>query len=200
MYCPPLPDCLLIRLQSSDNLCAVPQGNLEPVVCMPGFYCPPGGQQQIECPRGHFCPLGTVTPFECTVMSICSPGSSHQIPLLGLFLCLLLDVLILGVCIVLRYSTALKGLAGFFHLVRPGPYFLSDEDGSTANIPRVQQFQDFFNRDNIHSYGLSLDFTDICLRLRRGKREILCGLRGTIHSGSVLGIMGASGSGKCENR
>ena len=167
---------------------------------MPGFYCPPGGQEQIECPQGHFCPLGTVTPHECTVMSICSPGSSYQIPLLGLFLCLLLDVLMIGICIILRSSSPSKKLRQFIRLTRHRSHPQADEDGSKANSPRLQQFQDFFNVDNIHSFCLNLTFTDICLRPRRSKREILSGLEGTIHSSSVLGIIGASGSGKCEDR
>ncbi|KAL4984137.1 putative ABC transporter [Aspergillus falconensis] len=43
---------------------------------------------------------------------------------------------------------------------------------------------------------MDLTFSDIHLRLGHPPREILSGLHGTIRSGSVLGIIGASGSGK----
>ena len=200
MYCPPSADCLLTRLQSSGNLCAVPQGEFEPVVCPPGFYCPPGKQQQIQCPRGHFCPIGTVTPFKCTTMSICTAGSSHQVQLLGMFLCLLLDVLMIGGCLILRSSSPSSRLTRYLHLnkFRSRPPF--DEKGANSNFPRSKEFHEYFANDGTPCFRLDLTFTDICLHPRHAQRNILSGLRGTVHSGSVLGIIGASGSGKCENR
>ncbi|KAL3485492.1 P-loop containing nucleoside triphosphate hydrolase protein [Aspergillus germanicus] len=138
VFCPPSPDCLLRRLKSSANICIKSQGDFEPVICRPGYYCPPPGTQQLPCPSGHFCPLGTVTPFKCTALSVCAEGSSHETPLLALMLCVLLDIL----------------------------------------------------------FSLDLTFTGINLRLGRPPRDILCNVHGTIRSGSVFGIIGASGSGK----
>jgi len=52
-YCPPTTECQALRAMKQTCL---PQGRLEPVVCKPGYYCPPGGKEQIECPKGEKLP------------------------------------------------------------------------------------------------------------------------------------------------
>ncbi|KAF9890731.1 hypothetical protein FE257_005597 [Aspergillus nanangensis] len=202
MYCPPSPDCLLTRLQNSPNLCTTLQGPLEPTICMPGFYCPPGGKQQLECPRGYFCPLGAVAPRRCAAMSICAPGSSHATPLLGLFLCLLLDLTMIGTCVFLRASLPSsklqRYLRGIHRRSRSQPAV--DDSANDKLEEDMQQLRGDFPGEttgNFPGFRLELSFRGIHLHPRHSRREILSGLEGRVHSGSVLGIIGASGSGKC---
>jgi hypothetical protein len=197
VFCPPSPDCLLRRLQSSANICIAPQGNLEPVICRPGYYCPPPGTQQLPCPSGHYCPLGTVTPFKCTALSICAEGSAHQTPLLALVLCVLLDILVCGVCILLRSSSSSAKLSRYFRCNQGRPRSSVDEAESGSDDVCLRQLDGLFPHCN-NGFALDLTFTGINLRLGRPPRDILFNLHGTIRSGSVFGIIGASGSGKCE--
>jgi ABC-type transport system involved in Fe-S cluster assembly fused permease/ATPase subunit len=60
------------------------------------------------------------------------------------------------------------------------------------------ELRDFFNSELVPDGRLALSFIDISLQPRRYPRKILSGLNGAVHCGSVLGIIGASGSGKCE--
>jgi hypothetical protein len=200
VFCPPTPDCLLRRLQTSTNICVTSQGDLEPVICRPGYYCPPPGTQQLTCPGGHFCPLGTVTPFKCTALSICTEGSSHETPLLALVLCVLLDILVCGVCIVLRSSSSSSSgvLSRFIRFSQPRPGLSADEAESSGDGVCLQQLDGLFPHSN-NELSLGLTFTGINLRLGRPPRDILSNLHGTIRSGFVFGIIGASGSGKCRD-
>lgn len=131
-------------------------------------------------------------------MSICAAGSSYQVPLLGIFLCLLIDAFIIGLFIALRAQSLLGLLTRYLHLKQVG------QKDADADLLRLQQsqafrFQDFLNEDKISDVSLNLSFTNIFLRSKHPKRTILSRLQGTIHSGSVLGIIGASGSGKCKS-
>jgi hypothetical protein len=197
VFCPPSPDCLLRRLQSSANICRASQGHFEPVICPPGYYCPPPGTQQLKCLRGHFCPLGTVTPFKCTALSICGEGSSHPTPLLALVLCVLLDILICGICILFQSSSPSRKLSRYLFFKQPPPHLPVDE-GEYSNDAICLQPLDGLLPYNGTGLSLDLTFTGINLRLGRPPRDILSDVHGAIRSGTVFGIIGASGSGKCE--
>ncbi|KAE8140279.1 hypothetical protein BDV38DRAFT_290517 [Aspergillus pseudotamarii] len=195
-FCLPSLDCLLTRLQSGgENLCASAQGKFEPVICNAGFYCPAGGKQKIQCPRGHFCPLGTVAPFPCSVMSICPAGSTYQTPLLGFFLCFLLDCLMIGMCVASRTQSSLRQMMQPLRLTHLHPQSRTGESEAQAVVSRLE-LRDFFNPELVPDGGLVLSFTSIDLHPRRSPRKVLSGLNGAVHCGSVLGIIGASGSGK----
>ncbi|KAL4899814.1 hypothetical protein BDW74DRAFT_171221 [Aspergillus multicolor] len=194
-FCPPSPDCLLRRLQSSANICLESQGNYEPVICQPSFYCVPPGTQQLECPKGYFCPLGTVMPFKCTVLSICREGSSHQTPLLALMLSVLLDILVCGICILFRSPSPSRQLSRYLCFNQPPPSLPVDGGESSNDTACLQRLGDFFP-ENTDRFSPDLTFSGICLRLGRPPRDILSDVHGTVRSGSVFGIIGASGSGK----
>lgn len=198
VFCPPSPDCLLRRLQSSTNICLAPQGGFEPVICPPGYYCPPPGTQQLKCLREYFCPLGTVTPFKCTALSICGEGSSHQTPLLALVLCVLLDILVCGICILFRSSSPSQKVLRYLCFNQSPPSLPVDEGEYSNGAVCLQRLDGLFP---YNTTGLSLDltFTGINLRLGRPVRDILSDVHGAIRSGTVFGIIGASGSGKCES-
>lgn len=47
-------------------------------------------------------------------------------------------------------------------------------------------------------FGLSFEFQDLAFKPPKSNRKILSEVSGTIHAGSLWGVMGASGAGKCE--
>lgn len=46
--------------------------------------------------------------------------------------------------------------------------------------------------------GLDIKFNDISYRVKGSCKHILTGISGSAQKGSMIGIMGPSGSGKCE--
>ncbi len=97
--CPPTIDCQLTRLGS--KYCAA-QGQFEPELCAPGYYCP-DPSQQIICPEGTYCIRGSSEPRPCPPMSICPEGTEIRRYYGGVVISLLLDFLILGLFLYLRY-------------------------------------------------------------------------------------------------
>ena len=104
-FCPPVPPCQHARL--AGGTCVPAMGQLEPVVCQQGNYCPPGGQEQIQCPAGHFCSVGAYKPTPCSVGSKCPPGTSRDMSFLPLGLLVLIDCLLI-------LLTAIPGVLAFF--------------------------------------------------------------------------------------
>jgi ABC-type multidrug transport system fused ATPase/permease subunit len=47
-------------------------------------------------------------------------------------------------------------------------------------------------------FGLSFEFQDLGFKPPKSSKPILADVSGTIHAGSLWGVMGASGAGKCE--
>jgi len=52
--------------------------------------------------------------------------------------------------------------------------------------------------ESSRNVGLEVKFSDIGLRIKSSGKQILSGISGAAQEGSILGIMGPSGSGKCE--
>jgi ABC-type multidrug transport system fused ATPase/permease subunit len=152
--------------------------------------------QQLECSRGHFCPLGTVTPFKCTALSICPKGSSHQTPLLLLVLCVLLDIVVCVICILFRRLPPSRKLSRYLPFNRPPPRLSVDEGGSSNDSFCLWPLDGLFPA-NANEISIDLTFAGISLSLGHPPRDVLSDVHGIIRSGSVFGIIGASGSGKC---
>jgi len=49
-------------------------------------------------------------------------------------------------------------------------------------------------------FGLSFEFQDLGFKAPSNGKVILSDVSGTIHAGSLWGVMGASGAGKCKDR
>ncbi|KAG9877171.1 hypothetical protein KCV05_g21830, partial [Aureobasidium melanogenum] len=101
--CPPTWQCAVLR--ANQGTCPYPQGALEPLVCPGGSYCPPGGKIRIPCEAGTFCPQGSFEPIKCDTGAYCPWASSHQIPLLPLYVVAAIDFVLLCVLVAgLAYS------------------------------------------------------------------------------------------------
>lgn len=50
----------------------------------------------------------------------------------------------------------------------------------------------------LSNIGLEIGFDQLGFRLKSGGRSILEGVSGTVKPGSLLGVMGPSGAGKCK--
>ncbi|KAF3384736.1 ABC transporter G family member 2 [Penicillium rolfsii] len=72
---------------------------------------------------------------------------------------------------------------------------ISCEAESSGDRASLQQFDGVWPYSD-NEFSLDLTFTGINLRLGRSPRDVLGNVHGNIRSGSVFGIMGASGSGK----
>ena len=78
----------------------------------------------------------------------------------------------------------------------------SDEDTSDAGTnkkadPDIQQFVQSLSRCTIATnYGLSFGFENLMFRPKECSKPVLSGVKGEIRSGTLWGVMGASGAGK----
>ncbi|KAH0355838.1 hypothetical protein KCU83_g1524, partial [Aureobasidium melanogenum] len=95
--CPPTWQCAVLR--ANQGTCPYPQGSLEPLICPGGSYCPPGGKIRIPCEAGTFCPQGSFEPIKCDTGAYCPWASSHQIPLLPLYVVVAIDFVLLCVLV-----------------------------------------------------------------------------------------------------
>ena len=158
------------------------------MICAPGFYCPQGGKRQIICPAGHYCPLGSVEPFMCLPLSICPTGSMKELHLVGVLCCILLDVILL--CLWL-WPWLRKHLSAKIEV----------ENIETLPVPRLEEHKHELLpvlNESSHNVGLEVRFNEVSFCIKPSGKKILSGISGTAQEGSVLGIMGPSGSGKCE--
>ncbi|THY60006.1 hypothetical protein D6C97_03915 [Aureobasidium pullulans] len=101
--CPPTWQCAVLR--ANQATCPFAQGDLEPLICPGGSYCPPGGKTRIPCDAGTFCPQGSYKPIKCDKGAYCPWASAHQIPLLPLYVVISIDSLLLCLLVAgLAYS------------------------------------------------------------------------------------------------
>ncbi|THX21476.1 hypothetical protein D6D17_00014 [Aureobasidium pullulans] len=101
--CPPTWQCAVLR--ANQATCPFAQGDLEPLICPGGSYCPPGGKARIPCDAGTFCPQGSYKPIKCDKGAYCPWASAHQIPLLPLYVVISIDSLLLCLLVAgLAYS------------------------------------------------------------------------------------------------
>ncbi|KAE8157559.1 P-loop containing nucleoside triphosphate hydrolase protein [Aspergillus tamarii] len=205
IYCPPTQECQIRRFQEFLNSCPQPQGVDEPIVCPPGSFCPSGSQIH-PCPRGHYCPIGSVNPTPCMALSICPAGSEKEVQLLGLLCLLLVDAaLIIAYC--WRHMKSLRALSCTMRWKKPledtgvplQPHTAASDTYSptkTCWLTGLQPRGVEECRSPLPGNGIFIKFEGICLCLRQKDRPILTGISGEAHRGSLLGILGPSGSGK----
>ena len=226
-FCPPTIECQITRLQQTLNTCRLPQGVFEPIVCQPGSYCPPGGKIKFSCPPGHFCPIGSHIPTPCSYGAICPGGSQRQIYTMGFTAIIVLDILLLLIINwpslrgfyrkfqITRLSldipprrTETESNSRLSVL----PVTNIDLDGIVTRDRRATTLQTEKVEDDelelfikslarcvdARNLGLAFTFANLGLKLKND-REILAGVTGYIESGSMWGVMGASGAGKCKH-
>ena len=99
-FCPPTIACATRRLGSA--YCDAAQGMYEPFLCPPGSYCP-DSVAILPCPEGTFCLRGSVAPTDCGAFSYCPAGTEFRRFYGGLLLCLLLDVVLVGLFCVTKF-------------------------------------------------------------------------------------------------
>ncbi|CAD6506021.1 BgTH12-06953 [Blumeria graminis f. sp. triticale] len=212
-FCAPTPECLVHRLQSVDNVCYEPQGDHEPIICAPGYYCSPGGKTVEKCPKGHFCSLGAVEPTPCGPASICPSGAWKELVMDGFIAVIVIDFVLL----VLMIKPVMALAATLFRVLMGGSpasrasstLTVSDieEDAgrpaSTINDDEYISEKDRFSRFAASvkrcvgsaDVGMSFSFKNVSRTLESGK-EIVAPQTGHIEKGTLWGVMGASGAGK----
>lgn len=176
------------------------------MVCKAGFYCSPGGDTQLPCPQGYFCPLGTVSPFPCAPLSVCPEGSYKQIQVLP-FLCIgLLDFALLLLWTSSYWWEPLNKLFKPISTFRKNRTHEPEPEAGercrglsvVSNGPDdIGIFPSFIEQSRHRQ--LEIQFRGISMRVGSSKREVLRHQDGDIRSGSFLGVMGPSGSGKCRS-
>lgn len=212
-YCPPTTECQITRLQTLHNSCSMPQGIYEPVACAPGFFCPARGSKQLPCPSHHYCPLGSFRPWPCSSISVCPSGSSRQLPLIGVFLLVIVDLILLIGTVRSRskrqWSSWSKRQYMPFVRYRKKRHQMSSTVARQELEPlpevtdekflHLQQFvKSLQSCLGLNDVGLEIDFHDLGFQIGDEKKTILNGVSGNVKPGSLLGIMGPSGAGKCS--
>lgn len=212
-YCSPTAECQITRLQTLHNICSMPQGIYEPVACTPGFFCPAGGSKQLPCPSGHYCPLGSFRPWRCSSISVCPSGSSNQLPLIGVFLLVLVDLILL----IATMRSRLKRPGYSWSKIYDVPFVRHRKRGRqipcTVARQELEPFQVVTDEKFLHlqqfvkslqsclglnDVGLEIGFHDLGFHIGAENKTILSGVSGSVKPGSLLGIMGPSGAGKCS--
>lgn len=213
-FCQPTRDCQITRLQVLSNTCSEPQGTFEPIPCAPSFYCPKGGKQQLPCPAGHYCPLGSFEPWPCDAVSVCPFNSSRHFSLAGIVALALLDLLILVVAAqprmkrlwsAWRRSRTLASVHDRELPIEKVPGNVSQEmeelqiTNEETSLPLHQFVKSLQRCIQLSDIGLEIGFDQLGFQLQPDGRSILKGVSGIVKPGSLLGVMGASGAGKCKS-
>ncbi|KAF2013083.1 hypothetical protein BU24DRAFT_264171 [Aaosphaeria arxii CBS 175.79] len=207
-YCPPTKQCQARRLLMIKNICPEPQGLYEPHICAPGYYCPLGGRQKLQCPKGHFCPTGSERPRLCSGIHICPAGSSKQMPITGLTIVVLIDVLILLFILFPWLPTRVKRHMKLPLHVKDAIICtpLSRKRSSQRNSEILETYDGLQKFVESSKRGIGTDAARIQIEFEKlgftlkGKQgmvnEVLKDVTGSASPGSLLAVMGASGAGK----
>ena len=167
----------------------------------------------MPCPAGHYCPLGAFEPWPCDAVSVCPSNSSRHFSLTGIVATGLLDLLI----VVIAAQPRMKRLwhawrrSKILKLVddQEPPTEIASENvnqeieelqitSEETSLPLhqfVKSLQRCIQRSDI---GLEIGFDQLGFQLQSGGRSILKGVSGIVKPGSLLGVMGPSGAGKCK--
>ena len=179
----------------------------------------------IRCPKGYYCTLGSFEPTKCQYGAICPAGSQKQIPTLGLGFLIAIDFIVLiGVYLPSylmklqrrrRENLARSPAAAVYKSrsldLEKSPCSAKSACGESTSIhwPTRTAHEEISMIDfkrfiasmskciEAKELGLSFTFLDLGLRLGDDGKELLRDFTGRIDSGSMWGIMGASGAGKC---
>ena len=105
-----------------------------------------------------------------------------------------------GVHLESRISGIRRANTGFLAAM-DNEYNIEEEDGGLIldekTDPDIDQFVQSLSRSTVaSSFGLSFGFENLVFQPKRSKKPILSGVSGEIKSGTLVGVMGASGAGK----
>lgn len=167
----------------------------------------------MPCPAGHYCPLGSFEPWPCDAVSVCPFNSSRHFSLAGIVSLALLDLLTL----VVTAQPRMKRLWSAWRRSRtlasvhdrelpiekvPGNVNQEMEELQITNeeitLPLHQFVKSLQRCIQLSDIGLEIGFDQLGFQLQPDGRSILKGVSGIVKPGSLLGVMGASGAGKCK--
>jgi ABC-type multidrug transport system fused ATPase/permease subunit len=143
-----------------------------------------------------------VAPFNCKVLSACPEGSERELQVVGFLCCVLVDVTLL---IIWLWPWLRRNLPGWMR-IRPA----TDTENNTRShqsTPEKQQPSSHRalgnNRPGVisntfESVGLDISFTNVTFSIKGAENLILDSVSGKAQRGTLLGVMGPSGSGKCK--
>jgi ABC-type multidrug transport system fused ATPase/permease subunit len=198
-----------MRLEALWNTCQYPQGLYEPIICLPGYYCPPGGLERYICPNGYYCPLGSFEPIKCDTISSCPIGSSRQFSILGILILIIIDTVIFIALVSQSLWKRKRLILGFkaqrnlevnieVQISMENEEEMGDTNESLMDSHSMQKFINSLKyRMGTSVLGFEITFEGLGLVLPNGGKTILENVSGTISPKSLLAVMGASGSGKC---
>ena len=100
-----------------------------------------------------------------------------------------------------RISGVRRANTGFLAAMDNEYSFFEEEDGGLIldekTDPDIEQFVQSLLRSTVaSSFGLSFGFENLIFQPKQSKKPILSGVSGEIKSGTLVGVMGASGAGK----
>lgn len=189
-----------------------PSGGKSKIRCPSRHFCPMGSYEPIQCSYGAICPSGSQREIN-------TMGLATMIAIDFLLLIFISGPTLWNSYRFRRRKARTTHLAGEEPSCR-GSSELAQEAPEVADIPlcdvsiggRIDttyqdeeviavEFRLFIESlarcVGTRELGLSFAFEDLGLKLANGKKEILAGVTGFIKSGSMWGVMGASGAGKC---
>lgn len=182
-------------------------------MCPARFYCPVGGRERIECPSRHFCPLGTTEPIRCMPLSVCPNGSLREFHLLGFLILIIADVILIALSlffnIPVKWRSALKQTLVKIRLKEKKRYqfdSISDpaaiatviDNQSPDHSPETVDFSSSMRQNSSFStLGIDIGFRDLEFLPKNQETPIFQGITGMVPKGTLLGILGPSGAGKC---
>ena len=169
----------------------------------------------MPCPTGHYCPLGSFEPRRCDAVSVCPAKSSRHFSLSGIVALGLLDLLIVLIAAQPRmkrfwyarkrskrraskhdHEPPVESLPGKVNQETEELRFTSEE----IFLPLHQFVKSLQRCIQLSDIGLEIGFDQLGFQLPSGGRSILEGVSGIVKPGSLLGVMGPSGAGKCKWR
>lgn len=169
------------------------------------MYCP-DQFQQIICPSGSYCPSGTVNPLKCEVFSYCPDGSKNPIFYGGIFLCVILDLMLLGYIFYVKageYRRDGKSVSTLLPVFLQKLFFANQKPKDVkVGVMLKESASSMSGLENGFKRGLngevvSMDFVFDKMKLQLpGGYCILSDVSGSILGGRMCAIMGPSGAGK----
>lgn len=191
-----------------------PFGGKSKLICPPNHYCPLGAFRPIPCSYRSICPLESQRQIEMVGLI--------AIIVIDIFLCLWKLGPRLRALYRRRWTktpTDLSSLENAVEMTPSGPSSIAPNKSDTSfdDIHGLQDFaidldgeqlldadyksfiQSLEKAIGTTDFGLSFSFTDLGLQLRGGCRDVLKRVTGHIESGSMWGVLGGSGAGKCRS-
>ncbi len=183
------------------------------LICPSKHYCPLGSFRPIPCAHSSICPSNSQSQIQMAGLI--------AIVVIDAVLLLWKYGPLLRKIYRRRWRKELPGPSSLEKAVRKTPFgsgkaALTEPDSLLDGVQALEDsavkfdggqlldsdfecfIQSLENAIGTREFGLSFSFTDLGLKLPDSRRDILKGLSGCIGSGSMWGVLGASGAGKCK--